>query len=170
MTTLVAYSSRTGNTRKLAAAIAQAIPGRVEIHPVEQAPRPERYDLLVLGVWAEYGQPDTQSQRYMQPLNNRRVAVFATMGGDPHSSHGEQFKAAILHSLEGNCVELVHLCQGRIDPRELERVLFTSPQWRDDRPVTLEQWTRIAEARNHPNEDDLAEAQERFRSLGMQPA
>ena len=37
MKALVVYSSRTGNTRKIAEAIAAVLPG-CEIHPVESAP------------------------------------------------------------------------------------------------------------------------------------
>ena len=169
MTTLVAYSSRTGNTRKVAMAIAQAMPGRVEIYPVERSPDPRKYDLVLLGVWAEYGQPDTHSQAFMKRLVNQRIAVFATMGGDPRSPHGRQFKDAIHEMVADNHVELIHVCQGQIDPRELEQLLFTS--WRMRRlPVTFEQWARIAEARNHPDEHDLAEVRSLFGSLGMQPA
>ena len=46
MKALVVYSSRTGNTRKIAEAIAAVLPG-CEIHPVESAPAPEGYDCLL---------------------------------------------------------------------------------------------------------------------------
>ena len=41
MKSLVVYSSRTGNTRKIAEAVAEALPG-CHLHPVEEAPQPPR--------------------------------------------------------------------------------------------------------------------------------
>ena len=43
MKSLVVYSSRTGNTRKIAEAVAEALPG-CHLHPVEEAPQPEGYE------------------------------------------------------------------------------------------------------------------------------
>ena len=63
MKALVVYSSRTGNTRKIAEAIAAVLPG-CEIHPVESAPAPEGYDLVAVGYWVDKGMPDAQAKAY----------------------------------------------------------------------------------------------------------
>jgi len=51
MKLLVTYSSRTGNTKKVAEAIISIMPAVTEIYPVEEAPPPQGYDFIVFGFW-----------------------------------------------------------------------------------------------------------------------
>ena len=69
MKALVVYSSRTGNTRKIAEAIAAVLPG-CEIHPVESAPA-----------------PDAQAKAYLETVRDANVALFGTLGAWPDSDH-----------------------------------------------------------------------------------
>ena len=62
MKSLVVYSSRTGNTRKIAEAVAEALPG-CHLHPVEEAPQPEGYDLVAVGYWVDKGMPDDAAKK-----------------------------------------------------------------------------------------------------------
>ncbi len=58
MKCLVVYSSVTGNTRKVAEAIFQAMPPDSEIFPVESAPAPDAYDFVAVGFWGDRGTAD----------------------------------------------------------------------------------------------------------------
>lgn len=71
MKALVVYSSRTGNTRKIAEAIAAVLPG-CEIHPVESAPAPEGYDLVAVGYWVDKGMPDAQAKAYLETVRDAK--------------------------------------------------------------------------------------------------
>ena len=86
MKALVVYSSRTGNTRKIAEAIAAVLPG-CEIHPVESAPAPEGYDLVAVGYWVDKGMPDAQAKAYLETVRDAKVALFGTLGAWPDSDH-----------------------------------------------------------------------------------
>ena len=86
MKALVVYSSRTGNTRKIAEAIAAVLPG-CEIHPVESAPAPEGYDLVAVGYWVDKGMPDAQAKAYLETVHDTNVALFGTLGAWPDSDH-----------------------------------------------------------------------------------
>ena len=86
MKALVVYSSRTGNTRKIAEAIAAVLPG-CEIHPVESAPAPEGYDLVAVGYWVDKGMPDAQAKAYLETVRDANVALFGTLGAWPDSDH-----------------------------------------------------------------------------------
>ena len=86
MKALVVYSSRTGNTRKIAEAIAAVRPG-CEIHPVESAPAPEGYDLVAVGYWVDKGMPDAQAKAYLETVRDANVALFGTLGAWPDSDH-----------------------------------------------------------------------------------
>ena len=56
MKTIVLYSSRTGNTKKVAQAVAGALPAGTPCLPVAEAPSDiEAYDLVFLGYWVDRG-------------------------------------------------------------------------------------------------------------------
>lgn len=165
MKTLVVYSSRTGNTRKVAEAIAQALPN-AEIYPVRQAPDAEGYDFVALGYWVRRGGPDNASRTYMEAIKNSKVALFGTLGAWPDSPHAAQCRQRgeeLLKEPErGNRVLGTFLCQGKVDPKVVEKV-----QERGDNkhPMTPERMARLAEAAKHPDEEDLRQAQEAFRAF-----
>ena len=77
MKALVVYSSRTGNTRKIAEAIAAVLPG-CEIHPVESAPAPEGYDLVAVGYWVDKGMPDAQAKAYLETVRDAHGRIPIT--------------------------------------------------------------------------------------------
>jgi flavodoxin len=47
MKTLIVYSSMTGNTKKLAEAIASRLGGEKALCPIDEAPEPQGYELIV---------------------------------------------------------------------------------------------------------------------------
>ena len=66
MKSCIIYSSVTGNTRKVAEALAAA--SGAPCFPVREAPDPDDYDLLALGFWVRLGQADARTQGYMLSL------------------------------------------------------------------------------------------------------
>lgn len=164
LSSLIVYSSLSGNTRKLADAVARALPSPVSVFPVNSAPDPSNYEMVVVGFWVEHGEPDSASQGYMKRLRRQRVGAFGTMGGDPQSIHGLRVVQRTRQLLRQNRLDVVHLCQGRINVKVIEKLLFTG-KTNMDLKVTPEQWARINESRNHPNEQDLNEATQAFSVL-----
>ena len=120
MKALVVYSSRTGNTRKIAEAIAAVLPG-CEIHPVESAPAPEGYDLVAVGYWVDKGMPDAQAKAYLETVRDAKVALFGTLGAWPDSDHARdciaQGEALVNAPERRNKVLGTYLCQGKVDPK-----------------------------------------------------
>ena len=80
MKSLIVYSSQTGNTRKLAEAVRNALPGETAMVPVDSAPSPEGYDLVAVGFWLQAGKPDPKAAAYLQYLSNTPLFLFATHG------------------------------------------------------------------------------------------
>ena len=158
MRLLVVYSSVTGNTKKVAEAIASAVPG-CDIFPVSEAPSAEGYDLVAAGYWVDKGMPDAKCRAWLETLSNCRIAFFGTLGAWPDSDHAKECmaRAAVLAESpeRGNSVCGSWLCQGAIDPHIIEIMAKTAS---DVHPMTPERRARIEEAKKHPDTDDLESA------------
>jgi flavodoxin len=79
MKVLVAYMSRTGNTKKVAEAIYSAIPEPKEIKRVEDVTSLEGYDLAFLGFPIHGFGPDRHAKTFLKTyVKDRSIALFIT--------------------------------------------------------------------------------------------
>ena len=157
MKTLIVYSSKTGNTRKLAQAIHLALPD-AELCRVEMAPNPEKYDLVMLGFWIEEGTADEKMRLYMKRLKSKTVGLFATLGAYPDSKHAAESLSAATKLIPDCKVAGHYICQGAIDP-ELIEWMNTLPKDHGYGP-TESRKKRWNDAAGHPNDEDLKSAAE----------
>jgi flavodoxin len=163
MTSLVVYSSETGNTKRVAEAIAAALPRPVEIFPVQEAPEPDGCDFIAIGFWVDRGGPDAKAEAYMKRIRGKRVGLFGTLGAYPDSEHAEASMNAAKAMVEGNEVICTFMCQGKIDPnlvRHMEEMTRENPDF--VHAMTPERAARIEEAKKHPDDQDLLNAQRIF--------
>ena len=166
MKTLVIYSSLTGNTKKVAQAVAGVLPD-CTLLPVEEAPScVAEYDLVAVGYWVDKGMPDGKTRRWLSGVKNARLAFFGTLGAWPDSDHARECMARgeklALEPERGNVVLGSWLCQGRIDPNVLEVMAKMAGS---AHPMTEERKARIEEAKKHPDENDCLSAQNFIRSV-----
>lgn len=163
MRSLVVYSSLTGNTKRVAEAVFEALPGEREISPVQQAPSPEDFDFVAVGFWVNRGKPDADSEGYMRNIESKRIGLFGTLGAYPDSDHAKRSMDAAREMVKGNQVICTFMCQGKIDPAVLERMdemAKENPEFAH--AMTPERAARIEEAKKHPDENDLRNAQKIF--------
>lgn len=160
MKTMIVYSSRTGNTEKIARAILETLPEDTEIYPVDKAPSPDGYDRLLIGFWADKGRVDDQARQYMTIVKNKQVGLFATLGAQPESKHALDILASAREQLTGNTIFGEFICQGKIDPSLIKMMEASGAH-----PMTPERLKLHEEAKNHPNEEDCRNAQEVFRRM-----
>ncbi len=71
MKTLVVYSSRTGNTKMVAEAIFEVMGQNAVIAPVQTAPDPQDFDLVIIGFWVDKGIPDNTARQYMAKISGK---------------------------------------------------------------------------------------------------
>jgi flavodoxin len=157
---LIVYSSKTGNTRKLAEGIhrglAEAL-GAVRIAAVEEAPDPGGADWLLVGFWADRGNGDQKAREYLESLEGRRIGLFGTLGAYPDSDHAGDIRKRMQDlAAEKNAVLGCFLCQGKIDPALTER--FKSFPADNPHAMTPERMERHLEAAKHPDEKDIEAA------------
>jgi hypothetical protein len=160
MKILIVYSSRTGNTKKIAKAIFDILPEPKELFSVENAPSPDLYDFIAVGFWVNRGTADEKVEEYMKRIKGKKVGVFTTLGAYPNSSHARQVLNWGRKILEGNKILGEFICQGKIDPNILDKMPKDGVH-----TMTLERKTRIEEAKKHPSETDCRYAQNAFREM-----
>ena len=91
---LVVVSSRTGNTRTVAYAVRDALPG-AELVAAEAMPESlSQYDPVILGFWCDCGRAPADMKRAAAKLAGKRVACFATLGGEPDTPRANQLAEA----------------------------------------------------------------------------
>jgi len=147
MKTLIVYSSKSGNTKKLAQAVSGFLHGTNTIQSVEEKPDPTGYDLVVVGFWLQAGKADPMASEYLSGLTASKVFLFATHGaavGSPHAEKGIQSAK----DLAAPCtIAGTFSCQGEVKPEFLTKVQKKDPPppWIQDAPAAM----------GHPNAADI---------------
>jgi len=160
MKILIVYSSRTGNTKKVAETIFDILPETKELFNVEDAPSPDLYDFIAVGFWVNRGMADEKAQKYMKRIKGKKVGVFATLGAYPNSSHARKVLNWAREILDDNDVLGEFICQGKIDSNILDKMPKNGVH-----AMTPERKVMIEEASKHPNETDCRYAQNAFREM-----
>ena len=132
------YHTLSGNTKKVAEAIAAELGVNAEFISKDQAPPPEPVDLLFIGDGIYAGKPHKDTISYIErltPVMVKNAAVFATYGGQ--AIIGERI-AKLLQDKGLKVLDDPNTCKGKC-------------------------WFIIN--RKHPNEDDLDKSRQYARSI-----
>lgn len=155
MKILIAFSSKTGNTRKIAESIHTALP-QAALYDIDNAPDPKAFDLLYIGFWVDKGTADEKAQSYMQKIGNQNIALFATLGAYPDSIHATE-SLDNAESLVPDC-QIINrfICQGSIDPKLIEWMNKLPPE--HPHSPNEERVKRWQSASTHPDVEDCRAA------------
>lgn len=156
----VVYSTRTGNTKRVAEAIA------AEFGVTAQALGEVREcsaATVAIGYWVDKGHPDEGAKRFMEQLAGKKVFLFGTLGAEPDSDHARDCMQQARALVEGkNEVVGEFICQGKIDSRVVD--MFRNLPADHPHAMTPEREARYAAAAKHPDEADLAAARKAARA------
>ena len=159
MAYIVVYSSRTGNTKQVAEAIAKALPEGTECVSVKDAPASfADYDGVFMGFWADQGNANKEAQPVIQRIDNKKVALFATLGVPPMMPHAEKTIVAAAGLLANGTTPVgMFKCQGKVDPKVIEMMYKQFPAGHPH-GKSPERDALHARAAAHPDEQDLRDA------------
>jgi flavodoxin len=114
MKVLVAYMSKTGNTKKVAEAIYGEIKAEKEIKPIDETTTLEGYDLAFLGFPIHGYGPDKKAKKFLEQTKGKNVALFITHASwEDHEalpSYLEKFREAV----DGANLLGMFNCQGQL--------------------------------------------------------
>mgnify|MGYP000800818924 FL=1 len=115
MKSLVLWSSRTGNTKAIAEAVYEALPGEKDIFEEGRQPSVDGYDLIFVGFWGFRRGADFTARRTIESLHGKKVAIFATAGTYPDSQAARDYldNAAALLPEDSECLG-TFISQGRV--------------------------------------------------------
>ena len=153
----VIYSSVTGNTKKLAEAVAK--PLNADIFSVQDVPDLSEYDALVIGYWLRSGSPDDKTAHFLKCLSNKMVAFFQTHGAYAGTEHTVTAFARAGALLGENCFVLgTFSCQCAVSQTMIKaRKEGKIPGHKNDNlEECIKRWK---DAESHPNEDDFKNIQ-----------
>lgn len=163
MKLLIAYSSRTGNTKKVAEALYEAAPEGSVLANMNDHPNPNDFALIFAGYWVDRGVPDAKAKAFLRTLTKKKVVLFQTLGADPKSDHAYTvFANAGTYLSEGNQVVGVFATQGAVDPALVEMMRHMPAGSAHNSP---QMEATVKEAARHPDEEDLNRAKAYMRSV-----
>ncbi len=158
MKSLVLWSSRTGNTKAVAEAIFEALPGEKEImEEGREGNDLSSYDLVFVGFWGYRRGADPLAQKTLSSLFGKHVAIYATAGTWPDSEAAKMYlaNAAALLPEDATCLG-TFICQGRVNSFHQKKLAGLAQETAHE--MTPERLARLEEAEKHPNEEDFARA------------
>lgn len=159
MKALVVYSSKTGNTKKLAEALYSAVQFEKKIVSIADNPDPTEYDFVAVGFWLQEGQPDSATVDFLPKIGRKEVFLFTTHCAANNSDHAKNAlkKAKELAAPARICA--VFSCLGEASEKILEQASKENPQpsWLTDAPG----------AKGHPDEDDIRQFIHLFNNLNL---
>lgn len=149
MKALVVYSSKSGNTKKLADAFFGALQCEKNLVAIADNPNPADYDFVAVGFWVQGGEPDPATQKFLPKIGEKEVFLFATHGAAKHSDNAKNAmnKAKELAAPARICA--TYNCPGEVNEKVLEAAAKKDPQppWLKDAPA----------AKGHPDQEDIRE-------------
>ena len=174
MKVLLAYSSKTKNTKKVAEAIYNEIKSLADVTLLDikrqKTKLQEQYDLYILGAWTDKTTANKKMQDFVniQEIKDKKVALFLTCGVPREHYHADDSINNYIDFMKerGNDVLKTFVCQGKIDPKVL--IVFKILSWKDPNfihKVTPDLVDMVKQSKTHPDQKDLHDAGLCFKEL-----
>jgi flavodoxin len=149
--TLVAYFTRTGNTRAVAEAIFNALDGEKDLKPIDQVTSLDAYDFVIIGFPVQMHSLPYAVEQFIKSIPARKkIAFFCTHGSLPgHRLSREAIEYAVVLATQAKVLGTFCI-RGKLSVQALD-TLNKSPEHQE--------WTEMsASAGTHPDAGDLEEA------------
>lgn len=152
---LIVYDSKTGNTEKVARALAEAAGERACLNKADNEVAWDAFDVIFVGYWVDKGGPNEKIKHLLQNIHAKKIVFFETLGAAPDSEHAQTcFANAGKYLSSDNTILGTLAIRGAIDPA-LIAMMRKMPAGSPHAP-SKESEARWAAAASHPDNEDLA--------------
>ena len=167
MRNLIIYSSKTGNTKKVAYGIYEGLKDKYDIDikdmaSIKDISEVDEYDTLLVGFWVDRGTANSVAKKFIQKIKNKNVGLFCTLGANPDSKHGNDVTRNLNTKLldKSNKLIEVGLYNGLVDIALLNKLKEKPPLFLPK--FILKKMIDAGEKTREPNEQDIQNAVEKF--------
>lgn len=167
MKLLIAYTSKTGNTREFARRIDEEVSksNETRLYDIEDKEKIDfsEYDALLIGTWIDKGTAVRRMQNFIKKIEGCDVVFFGTIGAMPDSEHGIESSENIkkLLSSNNNVLDCV-LLPGTVESK-LIGVMARLPKFIVSEEIKNKMIESAENSRN-PSEEEYREALDRINS------
>jgi len=160
MKVLVAYMSKTGNTRKVAEAMFEVITDDKETKPIDEVESIEGYDVTFLGFPIHMEGPDKKAARLLEKhcVDGRRVVLFITHAAPEDSDELPPMLDKFRQAARGANIVDMFDCQGQLD-KSTKRIMSVLPSGK------LRRWAKEDNSTGQPDKTRLDRARAFSRSV-----
>lgn len=159
----VIYSSLSGQTKKVAQAIFDAVAADDKtLHDLKDGEPALDGDVLLLGYWVDKGGPNAEMKAFLPKIQGKAVGIFCTLGYYADSSHAQKsLDAGIALVKEQNILLGSYVCNGALSESIIAR--FRKAGTSGPHSASPENELRWEILQSHPTQAELNLAAERFR-------
>ena len=160
MKVLVAYMSKTGNTRKVAQAIFGEINDEKELRPIDEVDSTEEYDIAFLGFPIEKEGPSKKAVQFLEKHcnNGKEIVLFVTHAAQEDSLELLPMLAKFKEAARGANIVDMFDCQGEL-ARTVKLIMSVMPN------AKYRRWAKLDNSRGQPDETRLERARAFARSV-----
>lgn len=153
MKVLVAYMSKTGNTKKVAEAVFEEISDEKEIKPIDKVGSIEGYDIAFLGFPIHAMGPDKKTVELLEKhcINGRNVALFITHMAPEDAQELPTWLDKFRQAGSGASIVDVFDCQGQV-AKPVKLFMLVAPD------AKLRSWARQDNSKGQPDKARLDRA------------
>ncbi|MDO5725911.1 MAG: flavodoxin family protein [Tissierellia bacterium] len=121
---IIIYSSKTGNTKKMAEYLANNLKKDyiIDIFSADDLANLSEYDFLLLGGWVDKGHLDKKAMKILKRIDKFKIGIFGTIGAMPNSAHGLEVKGNLENLIADKYSLGVYLCPGTVDPKLIKQL------------------------------------------------
>lgn len=156
----VVYSSRTGNTRRLAAVIYQSIPfSSKDIEELSDETREDDAKTYLVGFWTDRESCPQGIHEFLQKLSGKNVLLFGTCGFGGDAVYYKMIEEQVQKLIPSDCTYLgCYMCQGKmpISVREKYQKMLQDEKQKARAQELINNFDR---ALLHPDSRDFSEAE-----------
>lgn len=151
----IIFSSRTGNTRKLADTIREALPDARCAYFGEAKSADPDAEMIYVGFWTDKGTADQACLELLGRLRNKKIFLFGTAGFGGSEAYYQKILANVRTAIDAsNTVVGEYMCQGRM-PQAVRDRYVKMKEMPDAKPNLDALIENFDQALSHPDQEDL---------------